>query len=463
MNSDSKYQIDMCHGPLFSKLILFSVPLMFSYILQMMFNTADLIVIGRFASSEALAAVGATSGLTTLVLNIFFGLSVSVNVLTARGIGAKDRKNVADTMHTAAAVALYGGLAIAVIGILISKPMLRLMSTPENILDKSTLYMRIYCAASPFIICYNFGSAILRARGDTRRPLYYMVIAGIINVLLNLFFVLVFKMDAGGVALATLIANAVSAFLIVLSLTGAGSSNRLIWKKVRIHGAIFKEMLKIGLPAGIQGAFFSISNITIQSSINSFGAMAIAGNTAAQSLEGFVEVGSIAYYHTPISFVGQNHGARKYKRILRSIFLCILCACVLSLVFGVGCYLLGTPLLKIYNSNPEVIQWGLLRMKILFPTYFLCALMDVISGSLRGLGHSVKPTVITLLGVCGFRIFWVFFIFPLNPVMESLMISYPASWALVSLVNGGILFAVCRKMFRDAAHVHSHFGSLTIR
>lgn len=464
MGSAKKYQIDMTRGPLFSKIIRFSVPLMFSYVLQMLFNTADLIVVGRFASSEALAAVGATSGLTVLVLNIFFGLAVGVNVLTARFIGAKDRKNISATVHTAAAVGLYGGILMAAIGILASRPMLQLMATPDNILDKSTLYMQLYCAGIPFMVFYNFGSAVMRAQGDTRRPLIFMVIAGIINVLLNLFFVLVFHMDAGGVALATLLANAVSALLILAVQTGARDSSRLIWRKIRIQGAIFKEMLKIGLPAGIQGSFFSISNITIQSSINSFGALAIAGNTAAQSLEGLVLCGSSSFYYTAISFMGQNHGARKYKRIVRSIFWCLACTIVFSLVAGLTFCLTGNTVLKIYNPDPEVIRWGMIRVKILFSTYFLCGIMDAISGSLRGLGHSLKPTVVTLLGVCAFRIAWVLWIFPHDRTMENLMLSYPVSWTLVSVVNGMILYVVCRKLFRDAvckSH-HPQFGTLAI-
>ena len=456
MHSERKYRIDMCHGPLFSKIVLFSVPLMFSYVLQMFFNTADLIVVGRFASADALAAVGSSYGLTSIVLNIFFGLSVGVNVLTARHIGARDRKKVADTVHTAAAAGLYGGLIMAVIGVLGSRWALRQMSTPEKILDQATLYMQIYCAGIPFVVIYNFGSSILRAQGDTRRPLFFMVIAGFVNVLLNLFFVLVFHLDAAGVALATMMANALSAVMIIAVLTGARDASRLVWKKIRIRGDIFLDMLKNGVPPGIQAACYSASNIAIQSSVNSFGPPAIAGNTAAQSLECLVYVASTAYYHTAISFLSQNRGAQKYKRIVRSIFWCLACTFVLSLIAGFTFCLTGTTVLKIYNSDPEVIRWGMIRVKILFSTYFLNGFMDAICGALRGLGLSVKPTAVTLLGVTGFRIAWVLWVFPHDRTMENLMLSYPISWLIVSVVNGYILYQAVRDLFRQAVDQHPH-------
>ncbi len=462
MHPGSKYQIDMCHGPLFSKIVLFSVPLMFSYVLQMFFNTADLIVVGRFASADALAAVGSSSGLTSIVLNIFFGLSVGVNVLTARHIGARNLKKAADTVHTAAAVGLLGGIIMSVIGVLGSRWALRQMCTPEKILDQATLYMQIYCAGIPFVVLYNFSSAILRAQGDTRRPLFFMVIAGFVNVLLNLFFVLVFHLDAAGVALATMLANALSAVMILTILTRARDACRLVWKKIRIRGDIFLDMLKNGLPPGIQAACYSASNIAIQSAVNSFGPKAIAGHTAAQSLECLVYVASTAYYHTAITFLGQNHGAKKYKRIVRSIFWCLACTFILSLIAGLTFCFTGTTVLKIYNSDPEVIRWGMVRVKILFSTYFLTGFMDAICGALRGLGLSVKPTAVTLLGVTGFRIAWELWVFPHDRTMENLMLSYPISWLIVSVVNGYILYQAVRDLFRQAVNQppHQQFGTL---
>ncbi len=452
----------MAHGPLFGKIVRFSIPLMFSYILQVLFHTADLIVLGRFSSSQAMAAVGATSGVTVLVMNIFFGLSVGINVLTARYIGAKNKKDISRTIHTAAATGLYGGIIMAAIGILISRPILELMGTPENILGKSTLYLRFYCATVPFLIFYNFGNSILRAQGDTRRPLLFIIIGGVTKIVLNFLFVVGFRMDAGGVGLATLLANGVSAGLIILALVNARDATRLFLSKIRIHGGIFIDMLKIGLPAGIQGSFFSISNITIQASVNSFGDLAIAGNTAAQCLESLVYVGSSSFYYTALSFIGQNHGAKKYKRIVRSFFYCVLCSWIFCIVTGYTLWLFGEPVLGLYNPDPEVIRWGMIRIRILFTTYFLCGTMDAISGALRGLGHSLKPTIVTLMGVCVFRIFWVFFIFPHYRTMENLMISYPISWSSVILVNSLILYYVCRKMFRSAAHTPHHPGFATL-
>ena len=463
MNSGSKYQIDMCHGPLFSKIVLFSIPLMCSYVLQMFFNTADLIVVGRFASADALAAVGSSSGLTSIVLNIFFGLSVGVNVLTARHIGARNLKKASDTVHTAAAVGILGGIIMSVIGVLGSRWALRQMCTPEKILDQATLYMQIYCAGIPFVVLYNFSSAILRAQGDTRRPLFFMVIAGFVNVLLNLFFVLVFHLDAAGVALATMLANALSAVMILTILTRARDACRLVWKNIRIRSDIFLDMLKNGLPPGIQAACYSASNIAIQSAVNSFGPKAIAGHTAAQSLECLVYVASTAYYHTAISFLGQNHGAKKYKRIVRSIFWCLACTFILSLIAGLTFCFTGTTVLKIYNSDPEVIRWGMIRVKILFSTYFLNGFMDAICGALRGIGLSVKPTAVTLLGVTGFRIAWVLWVFPHDRTMENLMLSYPISWLIVSVVNGYILYQAVRDLFRQAVNQHPHYQLGTLK
>ena len=446
----NKYHIDMCHGPLFGQIVLFSVPLMLSGILQLLFNAADLVVIGRFASHESLAAVGATSSLTALIVNLFIGLSVGTNVLVANYYGSQNRKNVSRTVHTAIMMALVGGVLLAGIGMLLAKPLLVLMGTPENVLMKSCIYMWIYFGGMPFIMLYNFGSAIMRAVGDTRRPLYFLMLAGVINVVLNLFFVLVFNMDVAGVALATVISQAVASYLVIKTLIRARDACRIKPQTLRIDPVILKNMLWIGLPAGIQGMFFSISNITIQSSVNSFGSLAIAGNTATVSLEGFVYVGSNAFHQTVVSFAGQNLGGKQYDRIRRSIIYCVVCSSLVCLVLGYGFFFDGRQLLAVYNSNPEVISWGMLRMNILFTTYFLCGIMDVMSGSLRGLGHSLMPAVITLLGVCVLRVVWVYTIFPLQPTMENLMLSYPITWIITAAANGLYLYWICRKLFRAA-------------
>lgn len=450
MPSDSKYNIDMCSGPLFSKVILFSVPLILSGILQLMFNAADLIIIGQFASHESMAAVGTTMFITNLIVNLFIGLSIGTNVLAANALGAQDHKALFRAVHTSMAVSLYGGLVMIGIGILVSKPLLILTSTPESVLPKAFTYMWIYCCGLPFLMIYNFGGSILRAAGDTRRPLYYLVAAGIINVILNLVFVLCLKMDVAGVALATVISQAVSAALIVRVLLRTDEPYRLNLKDMRIDFSMLKSMLWIGLPAGIQGSFFSISNLTIQSSINSFGALCMAGNTAALSLEGIVYVGSYSYHQTAISFAGQNYGAGKIDRIRKSILYCLICSTLINAVMGLGFFALGTPLLSIFSTDPEVIRWGILRMEVLFTSYFLCGIMDVVSGALRGLGHSIFPAVVTLLGVCVLRVLWVFFIFPLHRSMSNLMLSYPVSWAITAAVNGAFLYWICRKMFHSS-------------
>ena len=460
MNSGSKYQIDMCHGPLFGKIVRFSIPLMISNIMQVLFNIIDLIVIGRYAPHEAMAAVGSCGSLISTILSVFFGLSVGANVLAARYIGARDRVQVFRSVHTAMAVALYGGILLAAVGILISRPLLIWMATPESVLPKASLYMWIYCAGIPMILLTNFGISLLRATGDTRRPMVYMIFAGFVKVLLNLFLVRVFHWDVAGVALATLILNMIASALMINALTGLRDSSRLFLKKIRFYGSIFKDMLKIGIPAGIQGSLFGVSNMIIQSTINSFGSKAMAGSAATGSLEGIVYTAFISYYFSVISFVGQNHGAKKYKRIIKSIFYCLILTSATAMITGWSIYFSGPELLKIFNPDPEVV-----RLKYLVTTYFLCAVMEVISGSLRGLGHSLTPMIVTLLGACVFRICWVIWIFPHYKTMQNLLLSYSVSWILVCLVNGLILYFICRKLFRDAANGHHHpgYGLLSAR
>lgn len=444
----SKYQIDMCHGPLFGKIVLFSLPLMFTYILQLLFNAADLIVIGHYAPHEAMAAVGATMNLNSLVINIFIGISIGANVLAARYFGARDRRSITRTVQTTMTVALFGGVLLMIVGLLVARPLLILMDTPENILPQACTYIWICFCAIPCIMLYNFGCAILRAVGDTRRPLFFLVIAGVINVLLNLFFVIVCGMEVAGVALATAISHAISAGLILRTLSVTREVYRFNLKKLYVDWKIFFEMLKIGIPAGVQSSCFAISNMIIQSSINSFGSLAMAGMTAALGVEGIVYVGSFSFHQTAISFVAQNLGGKKFKRIQRSLFNCFFCACLCNLILGEGFYLFGEQVLRIFNPNPEVIAWGLLRMKMLFTTYFLCGIMDVASGGLRGLGYSFLSAVITLFGACVFRVWWVFEIFPHYRTMENLLLSYPISWLLVAILNSTLLYWVCRRLFR---------------
>lgn len=444
-----KYQIDMCHGPLFGKIVLFSLPLMFTYILQLLFNAVDLVVIGHYAPHQAMAAVGATMNLNSLIINIFIGISIGANVLAARYFGAQDAKSMSRTLHTSITVAVVGGIILMFLGLAVAKPLLILMETPEDILPLSCTYIWICFCAIPFIMLYNFGCSILRAVGDTRRPLYFLIIAGVVNVLMNLFFVIVCGMDVGGVALATAFSHAISALLILRTLLTAKGMCRLEIRKMAVDFKILKAMLKIGIPAGFQSSSFAISNMIIQSSINAFGSLAIAGTTAALGLEGIVYVGSYAFHQTAISFVAQNLGGQKFKRIVKSLYGCFFCSASSCLIMGLAFYFAGEFLLAIFNPDPQVIAWGMVRMKILFTTYALCGFMDVASGGLRGLGYSLLAAVISFVGVCAFRVWWVWFVFPRYRSMENLMLSYPLSWLLAAMISGGLLIWLCRRMIRN--------------
>lgn len=452
MATVKKYQMDMCHGPLLGKIIRFAIPLMMANAMSLMFHAADLIVLGRFAKGEAMAAVGSAPGFTTLMLNLFWGISAGVNVLAARYTGAKDRKNLFRTVHTAIAVAILGGIGMAVLGLVITPSVLRIMAVPDAIMDKASLYVWIWCIGIPFMILFSFGSAILRAIGDTKRPLIFMIIAGVSNVVLNLLFVIVFKWDVAGVAIATKLSNLISAVLVLAALTGSRERYRLFWRRLGIHWSIVKEMFRIGLPAGVQGMLFSVSNILIQSRVNSFGWMAIAGNTAALSLEGIIHVAFSSFSLAVVSFVGQNHGAKKYKRIIKSIMLCLLCSGTTAVICTIVGLSFKRELLGIYNPDPSVIDYGVLRLNYQLTFYVLVALQEVIVGALRGLGYSLGPTIVSLLGACAFRIFWIYVIFPIDPRLENLMISYPISWALVSLFNGAMLIYICRRMLIKASN-----------
>lgn len=427
-----KYEMDMCNGPLLGKILLFSVPLMLSGILQLLFNAADIIVVGRFVGHQALAAVGSTGSLINLLINVFIGLSVGTNVLAANFYGARKEKDVSETVHTSILLSLICGSFLILLGVSAAKPLLALMGTPEDVLDQAALYMRIYFAGMPVVMLYNFGAAILRAIGDTKRPLYFLLTAGVINVILNLIFVTRFHMGVAGVALATVISQAVSAALIVRCLMHSDGCFRLELKKLKIHKEKLLQMVRIGLPAGMQGAIFSISNVLIQSSINSFGSVAMAGNTAASNIEGFVYTAMNAFHQTALSFTSQNYGARKMERIPRILLLCQICVIVVGLALGNGAYLFGRQLLGIYSSDAEVIRYGLLRMLRICIPYCLCGMMDVFVGSLRGLGSSVVPMLISLAGACGFRILWIFTVFQWDRSLEMLYLSYPVSWFLTA-------------------------------
>lgn len=431
----ASYEIDMCNGPLLGKILLFSVPLMLSGVLQLLFNAADIIVVGRFAGSSALAAVGSTSSLINLLINVFVGLSVGVNVLVARYYGAKEEKNISETVHTAIATSILCGLFLVVLGICAARPLLMLMGTPEDVLDQAVLYMRIYFVGMPVVMVYNFGAAILRAVGDTRRPLYFLFAAGIVNVILNLFFVLGLGMGVDGVGWATVISEHVSAFLILKSLAQNQGAMKLHLKKLRITPKKLARIVKIGLPAGMQGAIFSVSNVLIQSSVNSFGSIAMAGNTASANIEGFVYTAMNAVYQTNLSFTSQNLGGKRYSRLNRILFICLGVVTVVGLILGLSAVAGGNTLLGIYSSDPEVLRYGMLRLEIICSTYFLCGLMDCTVGSLRGMGYSVIPMFVSLTGACGLRILWIFTVFAAYRSLDVLYLSYPVSWLVTALAH----------------------------
>ena len=447
------YEIDMCNGPLFSGLLLFALPLMLSGVLQLLFNAADIVVVGRFVGSHAMAAVGATSSLINLLVNFFIGISVGTNVLVARYCGAQSYRDVQETVHTSLLVAIVGGVVLIGLGVVLARPMLEGMGTPVDVLDQAVLYMKLYFIGMPATMLYNFGAAILRAIGDTRRPLYFLLISGVVNVIFNLFFVIQLHMGVAGVAIATVISQCISALLILQCLMRMDGVCHVELSHLRFHSAKMREMLRVGLPAGFQSVIFNVSNVLIQSSINSFGALAVAGNTAGSNIEGFVYTAMNAIYQTALSFTSQNLGAKNFKRIDQILTRCLLSVTVVGLILGNGAYLLGHHLLSIYSTDPEVISFGLLRMGIISVSYFTCGLMDVFSGSIRGMGYSVMPMLVSLTGACLFRIVWIFTVFQWSHTLFTLYISYPISWVLTTLVYVGCYFVVRRQVRQKAEAV----------
>ncbi len=433
--SNKSYEIDMCSGPILGKVLVFALPLMLSGILQLLFNAADIIVVGRFAGSQSLAAVGSTGALINLLINVFIGLSVGVNVLVAKYYGAKNDEEVSVTVHTAIATSLVSGFVLVVVGIGACRPLLVLMGTPEDVIDKSVVYMRIYFAGMPVVMLYNFGSAILRAIGDTKRPLYYLMAAGVVNVVLNLFFVISLNMDVAGVALATVLSQCISAGLIIRCLANSEGSLRFHLKKLKINMKKLGQITRIGLPAGMQGAIFSLSNVLIQSSVNSFGSIVMAGNTAASNIEGFVYTAMNAVYQSNLSFTSQNVGGKKFSRLNKILLVCLGVVTATGMILGFGAIGGARTLLGIYSTDPEVIDYGMRRLLIICSTYFICGWMDTAVGSLRGMGYSMLPMVVSLTGACLFRVIWIFTVFARFHSLTVLYISYPISWIITTAAH----------------------------
>ena len=446
------YEIDMCSGPLVPKIIQFAVPLMLSGILQLLFNAADIVVVGQFTGHTAMAAVGSTTSLNNLIVNIFLGLSVGTGVLMARFNGAKLNERIDELVHTSMLLSVISGLILVVIGLALASPMLSLMGTPDDVLDQAVLYMRIVFLGMPAMLAYNFGASILRAIGDTKRPLAFLFISGVVNVFLNLFFVIGFGMGVAGVAIATVVSQYISAFLVVRSMMKSkGASYQLHLGRLRIKGGMLMQILRIGIPAGIQGALFSISNVLIQSTVNSFGSTVVAGNTASQNIEGFVYTSMNALYQASTSLTSQNLGAGKKERLVPVFIDCLGIVTVVGVVLGGLATLFGHQLLSIYTSEPEVIMYGENRLLICCLPYFLCGLMDTACGSIRGLGYSMTPTIVSLTGACLLRIVWIATVFQLSPTLFTLYLSYPVSWTVTFLAHL-ICFIIFYRRYRDGRH-----------
>lgn len=441
--------MDMLNGPLFKNIIKFTLPLLLTGTLQLLYNAADIVVVGQFASDHSLAAVSSTGSLINLIVNVFMGLSVGTSVIVSQNMGAGKLKDVSEAVHTSIAISIVCGIAVGIFGFFASKGMLQLMDSPADVINLSALYVKIYFIGMPANMIYNFGAAILRAVGDTKRPLYYLTFSGIVNVVLNLIFVIVFHMDVAGVALATIISQIISAFLVIRCLLKTDSAVKLIPSKIKIHGDKLKKIIAVGLPAGIQGSLFSISNVIIQSSINAFGSEAMAGNGAAGNIEGFIYVAMNSLHQAAITFTGQNYGAGKIKRIKTVCLECMALVSAVGLAMGTLVSIFGEQLLSIYTDSPAEIEFGLVRMSVIMFTYFLCGTMDVMVGMLRGIGHSLTPTIVSIACVCGFRILWIFTAYAgykatgasVHDCFVMLLVSYPVSW-IAATVFHSICFAI---------------------
>ena len=440
----NKYEIDMCNGSIMDKLVSFALPLMLSGILQLMFNAVDIIVVGRFSGSEALAAVGSTTALINVFTNLFIGISLGANVLAARFFAAGRKEEMSETVHTSITLALISGILMAFVGLVFSKGALELMGTPEDVIGLSTLYMRIYFMGMPFFMLYNYGAAILRAVGDTKRPLYFLIIAGVINAGLNMVLVIVFGLGVAGVGIATVFSQMVSCVLVLICLCRTEGSYKLSFSKLSMKGYYLKQIFQVGIPAGIQSTVINFSNALLQSSVNSFGSTAMAGYTAANNILGFLYVSINSVTQACMSFTSQNFGVGKYKRMDRVLIDCMILSVGTALVLGCGAYFFGAEILQIYTEEADVIQCGVEILSITTVPYFLCGIMDLFPGALRGMGYSAVPMVLSIIGTVGMRVLWIFVFFPQHRSLYFLFISYPASW-IATIVMQVVCYYFVRK------------------
>ena len=440
----SKYEIDMCNGSIMDKLVSFSLPLMLSSILQLMFNAVDIIVVGRFSGSQALAAVGATTALINIFTNLFIGVSMGANVLAARYYAAGQDREMSEAVHTAITLALISGVLMAFVGFGASRGALSLMATPADVIDQSTLYMRIYFLGMPFFMLYNYGAAILRAVGDTKRPLIYLIFAGMANAVLDLLLVIVVPLGVAGVAIGTVTSQMISSILVLRCLHQSETSYQIRFSKLSIKGIYLKRIFQVGIPAGIQSMVINFSNALLQSSVNSFGSIAMAGYTAANNILGFLYVSVNAVTQACMSFTSQNYSVRKPKRMDRVLLDCAILSAGISAVLGVGAYVFGSQVLKIYTADADVIQCGLEILSITTVPYFLCGIMDLFPGAMRGMGYSAVPMVLSVIGTVGTRIVWIYGFFPYHRSLHFLFISYPGSW-IATIALQAVCFWFVRK------------------
>lgn len=436
----------MCNGTIMDKLVSFSLPLMLSGILQLMFNAVDVIVVGRFAGSQALAAVGSTTALINMFVNLFMGISLGTNVLAARFFAAGKDRQMSETVHTSIAFAAISGIVMVFVGIFFSKFALEMMATPSDVIEQSTLYMRIYFLGMPFFMLYNYGAAILRAVGDTKRPLIFLIISGVINAGLNMILVIVFHLSVAGVAIATVISQMISCILVLRCLYRSEGSYQLRFSKLMLKGCYLKEIFQVGVPAGIQSTVINFSNVLLQSSVNSFGSIAMAGYTAANNILGFLFVSVNSVTQACMSFTSQNYGVRKWKRMDKILVDCMILSMIVALVLGGGSYIFGSQILRIYTENEEVIRCGMEILSYTTLTYFLCGFMDLFPGAMRGMGFSAAPMMLSIVGTVGTRIVWIFGIFPRYRSLSVLFISYPVSWILTIAMQVVCFFIVRRKV-----------------
>jgi putative MATE family efflux protein len=443
---NNKYEIDMCNGTIMDKLISFALPLMISGMLQLMFNAVDIIVVGRFTGSQALAAVGSTTALICTFTNLFIGVSLGANVLAARFYASGKTKEMSETVHTAILLALISGIAMSVIGILCARESLVLIATPDDIIGQAALYLRIYFLGMPFFMLYNYGAAILRAVGDTKRPLMYLIAAGTANAVLDLILVIIFKMGVAGVAIGTITSQFISCVLVIRCLCKTDAIYKLYISKLRIKKYYLIQILKVGLPAGIQSTVINFSNVLLQSSVNSFGEIAMAGYTAANNILGFLYVSVNSVTQACMSFTSQNYGVRKFKRMDKVLADCAILSIIVSVVIGGGSYLLGHQILGIYTRQEDVIQCGMEILSISTIPYFLCGLMDMIPGSMRGVGYSAVPMILSIIGTVGTRLVWIYGVFPEHRSLYVLFMSYPVSWGLTIVMQAICLVFVRRKI-----------------